>query len=404
MATKNLPPQAHAIAGAIGGAFATWLFYPLELLRVEMQRKKKNSPQHQHEDEGVEEDSNQAAETNLECFIRLYKQQSLYRGSSSMITTMLLSSYITFYALEVIRQRMSILKLQGGAARNTISIQKQQHQIQNHIKFLYYILPKSKVASSLLASTITGIINVLLTTPLWNGTRRIMEMEPPSGDVAVSTQAHQEDGNRQIVEEESTPSLFQMMYKIANNEGVSQLWHGTLSSLLLVSNPAIQYFIYEQIRVWVLGIKNRSRIMNSSSNSSISSRRRTEKMPIQMILQLTAMEAFVFGALSKTIATVVTYPLQLGQMLIRIRKNEVQDMKEQCSNKDSDKVGVDMDIEEYNGMIDCLYQQFTHNNGGFASLFAGMSSKLVQTVGQASFIFVTYEQMLALVGKVIKPR
>ena len=126
-------------------------------------------------------------------------------------------------------------------------------------------------------------------------------------------------------------------------------------------------------------------------------------MPIQL-LQLTAMEAFVFGALSKTIATVVTYPLQLGQMLIRIRKNEVQDMKEQCSNKDSDKVGVDMDIKEYNGMIDCLYQQYTYNNGGIASLFVGMSSKLVQTVGQASFIFVTYEQMLALVGKVIKPR
>jgi len=302
-----------------------------------------------------------------------------------MITTMLISSYITFYTLEVIRRHMSILQLQGSR------IQKQQRQITNHIKFLHFILPKSNVALSLLASTITGIINVLITTPLWNGTRRIMEMDPSSNEVECK------------VEEEKTPNLFQMMRKIANDEGILQLWHGTISSLLLVSNPAIQYFIYEQIRVWALGIKNRSRIMNSSSKSSAAGRKKDK---VQLLLQLTAMEAFVFGALSKTVATVVTYPLQLGQMLIRIRKNEVQEMKQKLHDKikDSDNnkgvAGADvMNLKEYNGMIDCLYQQYT-NNGGFTSLFVGMSSKLVQTVGQASFIFVTYEQMLALVGKV----
>ena len=384
--TKNLPPQAHAIAGAIGGAFATWLFYPLELLRVEMQRTKKKNSSSQEYDDAAEEE-----ETNLECFIRLYKQQTLYRGSSSMITTMLISSYITFYTLEVIRRRMSILQLQGGGNR----IQNQQRQIHNHIKFLHFILPKSKVTLSLLASTITGIINVLITTPLWNGTRRIMEMDPSSDEVECK-----------VEEKKTTPNLFQMMYKIANNEGIIQLWHGTISSLLLVSNPAIQYFIYEQIRVWVLGIKNRSRIMNSSSSSRSSAAGR-KKDKVQLLLQLTAMEAFVFGALSKTVATVVTYPLQLGQMLIRIRKNEVQDMKQKQYDKvkDSDNKEATSDIinlKEYNGMIDCLYQQYT-NNGGFTSLFTGMSSKLVQTVGQASFIFVTYERMLALVGKVIRP-
>lgn len=382
--TKNLPPQAHAIAGAIGGAFATWLFYPLELLRVEMQRTKKKSSSSSQQQQEEEE------ETNLECFIRLYKQQTLYRGSSSMITTMLISSYITFYTLEVIRRRMSLLQLQGSGNRvhNVNTIQK---QIQNHIKFLHFILPKSKVALSLLASTITGIINVLITTPLWNGTRRIMEMDPSSDEECK-------------VKEKETPNLFQMMYKIANDEGILQLWHGTVSSLLLVSNPAIQYFIYEQIRVWVLGIKNRSRIMNSSSKSSAG----RKKDKVQLLLQLTAMEAFVFGALSKTVATVVTYPLQLGQMLIRIRKNEVQEMKQKQhdnSIKDLDNKEVAADVtnlKEYNGMIDCLYQQYT-NNGGFTSLFTGMSSKLVQTVGQASFIFVAYEQMLALVGKIITP-
>eukprot|EP00984_Skeletonema_dohrnii_P014952 scaffold6403_cov128-Skeletonema_dohrnii-CCMP3373.AAC.3 len=374
MTAKGLPPSAHAISGAVGGAFATWLFYPLELLRVEMQ---KTPPPSSQDDENIKHD-NEPPETNLECFIRLYKKQALYRGASAMVTTMLISSYITFFALESIRRSMATLK-QGGQQSNRQQHTRQIHQLKNHIKFLNYILPKSKMGSSLLASTITGVINVFLTTPLWNGTRRIMESDPqPSKPISLPCiNDEKKQVNVSVLPLKPEPSLWEMMYQIANDEGIFQLWHGTVSSLLLVSNPAIQYFLYEQIRVWILGIKSRRRGSGGAGGS----------------MQLTAMEAFVFGALSKTVATVITYPLQLGQVLIRLRKNEVKDLEQDVPC---------MEIEEYNGMADCLYQQYTR--GGFSSLFQGMSSKLVQTVGQASFIFVTYEQMLALVAKVIESR
>ena len=378
MTAKELPPTAHAIAGAVGGAFATWLFYPLELLRVEMQKNPQPS-----QDDGNNK-SNAPPETNLECFIRLYKKQALYRGASAMVTTMLISSYITFFALESIRRSMASLKQGGRQQSNRQHHTQQIHRLQNHLKFLNYILPKSKMGSSLLASTLTGILNVFLTTPLWNGTRRIMESDPqPSQPILACRSINEKQQNmpvQQLLRPE--PNLWEMMHQIANNDGILQLWHGTISSLLLVSNPAIQYFLYEQIRVWVLGVKNRR---GSGGGGE-------DRMPS---LQLTAMEAFVFGALSKTVATVLTYPLQLGQVLIRLRKNEVKDMEEHAETSNTT-------IEEYNGMTDCLYRQFSR--GGFSSLFQGMSSKLVQTVGQASFIFVTYEQMLALVANFIEPR
>lgn len=374
MTAKGLPPSAHAISGAVGGAFATWLFYPLELLRVEMQ--KTPPPSSQEDDENIKHD-NEPPETNLECFIRLYKKQALYRGASAMVTTMLISSYITFFALESIRRSMATLK-QGGQQSNRQQHTRQVHQLQNHIKFLNYLLPKSKMGSSLLASTITGVINVFLTTPLWNGTRRIMESDPePSKPISLPCINDEKQVNISVLSLKHEPNLWEMMYQIANDEGIFQLWHGTVSSLLLVSNPAIQYFLYEQIRVSILGIKSRRRGSGGAGGS-----------------QLTAMEAFVFGALSKTVATVITYPLQLGQVLIRLRKNEVKDLEQADPSS--------IELEEYNGMADCLYQQYTR--GGFSSLFQGMSSKLVQTVGQASFIFVTYEQMLALVAKVIESR
>ena len=176
-------------------------------------------------------------------------------------------------------------------------------------------------------------------------------------------------------------NLWEMMHYIAKNEGILQLWHGTWSSLLLVSNPAIQYFLYEQIRVLILGIKNRRDGGGKPAST----------------LQLTPVEAFMFGALSKTVATVVTYPLQLAQVLIRLRKNEINNNVHDTpvlTTNDSR-----MNAKEYNGMLDCLYQQYTH--GGFVSLFRGMNSKLLQTVLSAAFTFLTYEQILALVGKVL---
>lgn len=389
---KELPPIAHAIAGAAGGAFATWLFYPLELIRVEMQKNPQPSSSSRHDNDKDDGDA-PPPETNLECLIRLYKKQALYRGASSMVITMLISSYITFFALESIRRSMASLKHQAASTYSRQQQTRQIHRLQKHIQFLNYMLPKSKMSSSLLASTLTGIINVFLTTPLWNGTRRIMESDPqPLSCTATnnSTNEKQPQIITKVQQYKPEPNLWEMMHTIATEEGPLQLWHGTVSSLLLVSNPAIQYFLYEQIRVWVLGVKNR----RSSGGGGGGGGDRAQS------LQLTAMEAFLFGALSKTVATVVTYPLQLGQVLIRLRKNEVKEVMEQQA--DSSPTNNEASIEEYNGMADCLYQQFTR--GGFTSLFQGMSSKLVQTVGQASFIFVTYEQMLAVVANFIEPR
>lgn len=250
MTAKGLPPAAHAISGAVGGAFGTWLFYPLELLRVEIQ---KTPPPSSQDDETIKNRNDEAPETNLECFICLYKKQALYRGASAMVTTMLISSYITFFALESIRRSMANLKHGGQQSSNRQQLNRQMHRLRNHIKFINFILPNSKVGSSLLASTLSGIINVFLTTPLWNGTRRIMESDTQPSKQISSTLCinNEKQVNVSVLPLKVEPNLWEMMYQIANSEGILQLWHGTVSSLLLVSNPAIQYFLYEQIRVWV---------------------------------------------------------------------------------------------------------------------------------------------------------
>lgn len=403
-------PFVHAIGGSIGGALATLAFYPLELIRVEMQSQgnkgSSNSSKNPQENDGECKNptstsnhhtasSSSEPETNLECFIRLYKKQALYRGASNMVTTMIISSFITFYALEVTRRSLSKLRQHNGHHQQHHQQQhgKQIRRLHNHMRFLNFILPKSNVGTSLLASSLAGVINVFLTTPLWVATRRIMESQV----VVHSPPLSQPDTDKQPKTQKRQPNLWKVMHQISCNEGVLQLWHGTWSSLLLVSNPAIQFFLYEQVRVWLLERKRKGQGRRTDRRHH----HRGGGDGSSKILSLTPMEAFVFGAMAKTVSTVITYPLQLAQVLIRLRNNEVQNASSSSlssnSNNSEHKID-DQNMKAYKGITDCLYQQFTR--GGFYSLFQGMNSKMLQTVLSAAFTFLTYEQTLVLVGRV----
>lgn len=79
------------------------------------------------------------------------------------------------------------------------------------------------------------------------------------------------------------PSLFETASEIVRDGGVTALWTGLKPGLVLTVNPAITYGVFERAKSWVL-----------------SGPREGGKLAIG--------EAFWIGVLSKTLATVVTYP------------------------------------------------------------------------------------------------
>eukprot|EP00984_Skeletonema_dohrnii_P013538 scaffold5597_cov154-Skeletonema_dohrnii-CCMP3373.AAC.7 len=136
------------------------------------------------------------------------------------------------------------------------------------------------------------------------------------------------------------------------------------------------------------------------SKARSASIRRNVVVSLPSSSSLTAVEAFVLGAISKMVATVATYPLQLAQMLLRLqRKNDADDFdKDKSSNEPNEDNGQpSKNKKSYEGMIDCLHQQFAQ--GGIRGLFQGMNAKLLSTVLTAAFTFLSYEQTLLLVGK-----
>ena len=192
-----------------------------------------------------------------DCLVRLRKENSLYRGASPSVTTMMISNGIFFYALQVVKHRLD--RIRPGERT-----------------FAGRLMPRTGAGRTLLASSVAGAVNVFLTNPLWVSSLRIMESGPSPGP-----------GSRH-------PTVWSVMRDVARDEGPGQLWSGTASSLMLVSNPIIQHVIYG----WFKGLLLEGR------------GRRKGGAPSRSSTALSPLEAFLFGALAKAVATVVTYPLQ----------------------------------------------------------------------------------------------
>ena len=298
---------------------------------------------------------------------QIIPRTNIIQRASHMITTLTISNAIFFYALQVTRRRLSSFN----------SNQRYQHHNRRYnrhsymLNLLYRILPKSKMGRSLLSSSIAGCINVLLTNPLWVASLRIMESRIPTVEVEgndgdTKQQAHQK------------PTLWNVMQRIVESEGLSSLWNGTSTSLLLVSNPIIQHFMYEQLRTIILV---RKKLRHARQRSDGRERK----------VSLSPIEAFLFGAVAKGIATVATYPLQLAQVLLRLQKKKLQSDQQGSNSKDIHDTTI------YNGTLDCLGKQYSSR--GISGLFQGMNAKLLQTVLTSAFTFLTYEQTLSQVGR-----
>ncbi|KAL6442227.1 hypothetical protein ACFW04_002472 [Cataglyphis niger] len=126
-------------------------------------------------------------------------------------------------------------------------------------------------------SRLQCIINVLTTTPLWVVNTRLKM----KGIEDIS-----ERNNNEYT------TLYDGLMHIWKHEGLKQLWAGTLPSLMLIANPAIQFMTYESIK----------RRINVSLDGA----------------QPPAWVFFAIGAIAKTIATSLTYPLQLVQTKLRV--------------------------------------------------------------------------------------
>lgn len=298
---KNL---VHAVAGAAGSSVAITSFYPLDVARTKLQVE-----DHREAKYSVFVLGDIMNEEGL---------QGLYRGWFPVVTSVWCSNFVYFYTFNGLKT----LAYKGGA--------------------------KPYPAKDLLLGFIAGVVNVVLTTPLWVANTRLkLQGTKKKTD-------KREDGHSKV-NKASNPStttyrgLLDAMYKIARDEGVRGLWSGTLPSIVLAINPAIQFMVYEAVK------------------------RRLQKYADAK--ELSGFVYFLMGAVAKMISTIITYPLQIIQSKLRAG-------------------------HFHQGMIHWL--KTTIKNQGWLALYKGLETKLTQTVAMAALMFLTYEKITAFVFRMMR--
>jgi len=297
---------------------------------------------------------NESTQSLLNLLLELYQRGELYRGVKPIVTTLAISNFVFFYAHDYIKKKLF-------------------HSIkQSHPPSRNSTLTTTPVSmwKSLFASSLAGIINVLVTNPLWVANLRIVQ-QGKNGKVTPNSN------------EETESTLLETIRLILKTEGIASLWSGTFASLLLVSNPAIQHFVYEQCRLVVLTWK----------------KQHTERRSLQNQFNIvTPLEAFLLGAIAKAIATVFTYPLQLTQVLLRLQRSNTEKKANIKKDESQHPICSNKTSTEYENTIDCLLKLYSRN-GGVNAWFSGMQAKLIQTVLTSAFTFLTYEQILKIVAR-----
>ncbi|KAK9083952.1 hypothetical protein Scep_030423 [Stephania cephalantha] len=141
----------------------------------------------------------------------------------------------------------------------------------------------------------------------------------------------------------------------------SEAYDGLGISLLLTSNPAIQYTAFDQLKLRLLKEKQREREGSSPSPESLS-----------------AFSAFVLGAVAKSIATCLTYPAIRCKVTIQSADADDDDPKEVRPNSSKTITGALRTIWQKEGIV------------GF---YKGLQAQILKTVLSSALLLMIKEKI-----------
>ncbi|BGP37439.1 hypothetical protein JCM10449v2_001345 [Rhodotorula kratochvilovae] len=152
-----------------------------------------------------------------------------------------------------------------------------------------------------------------------------------------------------------TLSFRRAVAHILRDDGITGLWRGLKPSLVLCVNPAITYGMFERLKT----------------------------MALEPGEKMTPFKAFVLGAASKTLATVVTYPYIMAKTRLQAGDDDEDD--EGAWEKRHEVEKGKKHKERYSGAIDCLKQVYSEE--GFAGWYQGMQAQITKAVLAQALLF-----------------
>lgn len=213
-------------------------------------------------------------------------------------------------------------------------------------------------------ASFAGCVNVLMTLPIWtvvtkmqadvkrkdadaDGKESESESESKSESV-VDREIDAKRTERAMRKKKNKDGFFDIARQVIRDDGIKGLWQGLTPSLIMVSNPALQYAFYETSSRWRL--------------------RRSGKST------LSAAEVFVLGAIAKFGATMATYPLMVVKSRLQVVSKDMEDER-----------------MRYRGTLHAL-RRMTEEEG-LGVFYKGITTKLTQTILAAALMFTVKEKL-----------
>ncbi|XP_042475105.1 peroxisomal nicotinamide adenine dinucleotide carrier-like [Macadamia integrifolia] len=324
----------NGLAGAGGGIIAQLLTYPLQTVNTRQQTERDQS-------------KSRRKLGTIEQMCQVVKHEGwgrLYGGLTPSLVGTAASQGVYYYFYQIFRNRAeaaALKRMKKGTGDGSVGM-----------------------LSSLLVAAISGCVNVLLTNPIWVVVTRMQTHKKASLKQRPSESLSVTQVEGILAAAEPPPyGTGHAVQEVYDEAGVFGFWKGVCPTLIMVSNPSIQFMLYETL---LKKLKARRASRNKGNDG------------------VTALEIFFLGAVAKLGATVVTYPLLVVKSRLQAKQVTGGDKRHQ-----------------YKGTLDAIMKMIQYE--GLPGFYKGMSTKIVQSVFAAAVLFMIKEELVKgvrlLVGK-----
>ncbi|XP_078437910.1 peroxisomal nicotinamide adenine dinucleotide carrier-like [Wolffia australiana] len=352
MASSASNAVANGLAGAGGGIVAQIITYPLQTVNTRQQTERISRQNKYFVKEGNRRKTTEAAGTLTQILqvIRNEGWGGLYSGLKPSLIGTAASQGIYYYFYQIFKNKAEAIaasRKKKGRGDGTAGMM-----------------------SWLIVAAISGSLNVLLTNPIWvlvtrmqtqtQAERKIMEIKRETiiREAAESISNDQRTLEDKLAELESTKpkpyGTLRAAQEVYGEAGIKGFWKGIIPTLIMVSNPSIQFMIYET------SLKKAKHSANRRGRGNV-----------------TMLEVFLLGALAKLGATLSTYPLLVVKSRLQAKQEIGGDIK-----------------HRYTGTFDAILKMIRYE--GLASFYKGMSTKIVQSVFAAALLFMIKEELVRM--------
>ncbi|TFK40188.1 mitochondrial carrier domain-containing protein [Crucibulum laeve] len=328
---QQLTPFGAALAGALGGCFSTAVVYPLDVAKTRIQ--------------ALPSDAKGKGKDNLSMLsvlVRIYQREGimgLYRGFGATMLNTFSMQYAYFFFYSFVRNsyiKRLTAKLPPGSK-----------------------LPPLSTAAELLLGALAGALAQIFTIPV--------SVIATRQQVGRPGQLQQKAAEFSVNQDQEDDSFLTVAKEIIDEEGVTGLWLGIKPGLVLTVNPAITYGVFERVKSIVLLAKAKAGT--------------GQKMSPWI--------SFIVGALSKTLATVVTYPYIMAKVRIQARSADVEDAVEHHEQLPRPHA-YHHEKSKHVSAIDILTRVWKRE--GFVGWYQGMQAQITKAVLSQALLFMSKEQ------------